>query len=124
MKRFLFLACLAVGFMSGGLPAHAQMATYVVNCDELSGTPIMCVKNESPFSIVGIQTSSMATFGQNWIPIRGGQIVPGGTTAVRFPTGWGTDCIKFMVVRTSAGTTHVFPGVDVCHRGSFTIRGW
>jgi hypothetical protein len=118
-----FVASLAIAFAMYAVPLHAQPSQQV-NCAVLANTPLMCVKNESAFPITAIIASSSAVFGSDWIPIPGSQILPGGTTIVRFPTGWGTNCIKYVGVRTASGQVHSYPSVDVCHSTSFIIRGW
>ena len=99
--------------------AHAQN-----NCSALTGTPLMCMENHSSYPVVAVQAASTSAFGSNWIPIPGGMIPPGGMSIIRFPTGWGNDCNKYVVVRTSSGSTHVFPGVNVCASSKFMIPGW
>lgn len=118
MKILAALAAIAGLFAVA--PAHAQSN----NCSALSGTPAICLENHSSYPIVGVQAASSTTFGNAWVPIPGGMIPPGGMTIVRFPTAWGSDCHKFVVVKTMAGTTHVFPGVDVCHSTKFMVGGW
>lgn len=102
------------------LSQHAK--AQAVNCDALHNSPYMCLTNLSPYSVTGIQATSSSVYGSNWITIPGGPIPPGGTSIVQFPTGgWGTDCNKYVVIRTT-GPAHVFPGVNVCKASRFIVR--
>ncbi len=122
MKRLALLAFTAAVVLLPLSGAKAQQAPDV-NCAALSGTPLMCVKNASPFSIVGIQAITGNAFNPSaWIPISGGPIAPGGTAIVKFPTWSG--CVQTVFVRTSSGTTHPYFNTNVCAATSFVIRGW
>lgn len=115
MKYFLIALALLLGVQT----ASAQN----VNCAALSGSPLMCVKNQSPFVIDGIQANTANTFGSQWIRIPGGPIGPGGTSIVNFGN-WHGQCRMFVVIHTSSGATHVYPNVDVCRATSFNVTGW
>lgn len=123
MKRILSTLALALSLTGMASFANAQPAS-IVNCTELTNTPLMCVKNNTNMFVTGIQAVSLTTMipSPTWIKISGGAIQPGGTTIVRFGTGWGNDCFKNVFIQTQDGKTHNFQRVDVCHFTSFNIN--
>lgn len=122
MKSLLLAAVAFFGITVS--QANAQMPpSTMVNCAALHGSPMMCVKNETQYPIVGIQATTNVQFGTEWITIPGGPIAPGGTSIVRFPI-WGFGCLKFVTIKTANGMTHTYPNVDVCQSTSFNVRSW
>jgi hypothetical protein len=121
MKKILLTAIALAGF-AFSTNASAQMSS-MTNCSALSGTPLVCVKNNTSFPVVAIQAYDGMSFGGNWIQVPGGVISPGGTTVVRFPV-YTTGCMKNVVIKTMTGATHVYQNVDVCHTVSFLVNGW
>lgn len=122
--KTLLLATAAALFGITVSQANAQTPPSMsVNCAALSGSPMMCVKNETQYPVIGIQATTGMQFGSDWILIPGGPIPPGGTSIVRFPT-WGTGCMKYVTIKTASGMTHTYPNVDVCRFTSFNVRGW
>jgi|LauGreDrversion4_2_1035121.scaffolds.fasta_scaffold341270_1 hypothetical protein len=68
MKKILALAAV---ILSAGV-SQAQAQHVDVNCAALKGSPLMCVKNSSPFPVVAIQATSNQGFNPNsWINIPG-----------------------------------------------------
>src|SRR5579859_1445566 len=117
MKKLLLLGAL-LGVTCLGAPAHAQQDP--VNCGALSGSPLMCIKNRSPYTVVGVQANVNPGYGQQWLQIPGGPIPPGGTSIVNFGN-WNGKCRMYVNIRTDAGLTHSYPNVDVCGSTSFIV---
>src|SRR4051812_47014615 len=92
-------ASLAVAVLFGlAKPAAAQIP---FNCAMLSGSPFLCLKNESGKLLVAIQTVAPNSGWYNpasWVTIPGGGVQPGGAAVVKFPAYKG--CIQNIVVRT------------------------
>ncbi len=110
---------LAVG-LSVGKPALAQGQ---FNCAMLTGTPFMCLKNESSKGLVAVQAVAPGGGWFNpsaWIPIPGGGVSPGGAAVIKFPAYKG--CIQTVVVRSEDGQPHYFWNANVCQNTSLTIR--
>jgi hypothetical protein len=122
MVILLFCACL-VCLVTTARPAHAQMGSQT-NCSALLGFPLICVKNESAFPIMGIQTTSSMSLGSNWIAVPGGPIPPGGLAIVKFPP-WSGD-YQNVFVKTMEGRTRMFPHQNVRWLTSLVIgrEGW
>ena len=102
-------------------PTYAQALG--VNCAALSGSPYMCIKNQSSSPVIAVTASSGNMFGNDWINIPGGPIMPGGTSIVRFNT-WSGGCNQHLFVRTANGQTHMLPFLNVCQAASVIISGW
>lgn len=136
MKRLLSLtAAIAFSALAIG-PAMAQMTVVPsggqtpVNCAALSGSPYMCVRNNSHYSVTDILTvlpSAWGTFNPNtaaWNHIPGGSVPPGGVTIVKFNTNFfGPGCVQNIVVKTASGFK-MTPNFNVCNAPSFTIPDW
>jgi hypothetical protein len=103
---------------------HAQAMG--VNCGALSGSPFICLKNESSVPITGIQAVAPG-YGwyrpDGWIPISGGGVHPGGVVVVKMPTYSHGD-VQNIVVRSADGKPHYFWNTNVRQVTSLLIRGF
>jgi hypothetical protein len=121
MRRFaLILGICIISAIGLVRPAAAQIQ---FNCAMLSGSPFMCLKNESNKPIVAVQAVAPGGGWYNesaWINIPGGGVMPGGAAVIKFPAYKG--CTQTVVVKTADGQPHYFWNVNVCQSTSITIR--
>ncbi len=126
MRRILHALAFAgiFGLFTSSMSHPAAAQALGVNCDALSGTTRVCIKNASHWSI----TSIMAVPGNGaptgaWVNIPGGFIPPGGTTIVNFPAYQVGTSIFTVWVRTATGT-HPFGNVNIVASTGFIVSDW
>jgi hypothetical protein len=122
-----FAAILAIGVaLNFASPAQAQfgMGPSPQDCAMTSGTSRMCVTNNSPFMITGIEAGTFMQPDGHWVPIPGGFIRPGQTVMVNFPVWQKGTCVMNVFAQNWAGGTHMFPGLNVCRSTRIVIGGW
>lgn len=103
---------------------HAQAMN--VNCAALSGSPFLCLKNDSRMPVIGIQAVAPGHGWYSpggWIPISGGGVKPGGVVVVKMPTYSNGD-IQNIVVQSADGKPHYFWNTNVRQVTSLLIRGF
>jgi len=122
MKKFLAAALFAICLGLFSVPA-AQAQPFGPTCNNLQGTPYLCIRNQAMTSIVGIQASASLYNPSVWINIPGGSIMPGGVAIVRFNT-WSGGCMQHIIVRTAANVIHAYPYLNVCMNSNFIVTGW
>jgi hypothetical protein len=126
--RHLIAACIAVLAIvltpTPPTPAQAQGNTSMFNCAMLSGTPFMCLKNESVAPIVAVQAVAPGYGWFNptaWIMVPGGGIQPGGAAVIKFPV-FSHGAVQNIVIRTADSQVHYMWNVNVVANTSLTIR--
>ena len=115
--KFYSLLALSVGLMASAwvLPAKAQDDNSVesrVNCDALTGTPDVCVFNNSKSAIRVITCDNSGWTGpkEYGMMVPRGSIPAGKMTIVKFDDKG--DCSKGLHVTTADGHIHNFVGQD------------